>query len=54
MSVVLSPRLLNCERRVVKLLRALGMLASASVILDITPSLLPVGTFQNGPPCDKQ
>lgn len=46
-----SPWLLKSLRRVVKLLNGDGMLAFASDTFEITPSLRPVGTFQNGPPC---
>lgn len=46
-----SPLLANEFLRVVKLKLGAGMLFLASVALEINPSLRPVGTFQNGPPC---
>lgn len=50
-SVKLRPLLPNSVWRVVKLLVGAGMSAKASEELEIVPSLRPVGTFQNGPPC---
>ena len=47
------PLLENCFWRVVRLPNVGGMLFRASVELEIVPSLRPVGTLQNGPPCPK-
>ena len=52
-SVKLRPRLENCVWRVEKFPVGRGMSLKASDPLEIVPSLLPVGTLQNGPPYPK-
>lgn len=49
-SFKLSPWLAKLVCKRVKLKLGPGMLLLASVTFDIDPSLLPVGTFQVGPP----
>lgn len=50
-SLRLRPWLAKSRCNVVKLLVGGGMLFKASVEIEILPSLLPVGTLHEGPPC---
>ena len=52
-SVKLRPWLENSLWRVEKFPVGRGMSLKASDPLEIVPSLRPVGTLQNGPPCPK-
>ena len=52
-SVKLRPWSKNSLWRVEKFPVGGGMLFKASELLEIVPSLRPVGTLQNGPPCPK-
>ena len=52
-SVTFSPLLAKDVWRELKLNVGAGICLLASEALEIKPSLRPVGTFQNGPPCHK-